>query len=40
MPRSGLLTQTERAGLMAFPTGESELIRLATLSVTDVTFLR
>jgi hypothetical protein len=40
MPRRELLTQAERAGLMAFPTDESELIRLATLSVTDITFIR
>jgi TnpA family transposase len=40
MPRRELLTPVERAGLMAFPTDESELIRLATLSITDITFIR
>jgi TnpA family transposase len=40
MPRRELLTPTERAGLLAFPTDESELIRLATLSAADVTFIR
>jgi hypothetical protein len=40
MPRRELLTSTERAGLLAFPTDESELIRLATLSAADVTFIR
>jgi TnpA family transposase len=40
MPRRELLTPTERAGLLAFPNDESELIRLATLSAADVTFIR
>jgi hypothetical protein len=40
MPRRDVLTPTERAQLFAFPDDEGELIRLATLSRTDLTFIR
>ena len=40
MPRRDVLTPTERARLFAFPDDEGELIRLGTLSRTDLTFIR
>jgi hypothetical protein len=40
MPRRDVLTPTERAQLFAFPDDEGELIRLGTLSRTDLTFIR
>jgi Domain of unknown function (DUF4158) len=40
MPRRDVLTPTERAQLFAFPDDEGELIRLRTLSRTDLTFIR
>ncbi len=40
MPRRELLTPTERVQLFAFPEDESELIRLATLARTDLTYIR
>ena len=40
MPRRELLTPTERVQLFAFPEDESELIRLATLARSDLTYIR
>ena len=40
MPRRELLTPAERAELFAFPADEGELIRLATLSKSDLAFIR
>jgi TnpA family transposase len=40
MPRREVLTPVERAQLFAFPDDEGELIRLGTLSRTDLTFIR
>ena len=40
MPRRELLTPTERVQLLAFPEDESELIRLATLARSDLTYIR
>ena len=40
MPRRELLTPIERAQLFAFPEDEGELIRLATLSRADLTYIR
>ena len=40
MPRRELFTPAERLGLLAFPEDEGELIRLATLSRSDLTFIR
>jgi TnpA family transposase len=40
MPRRELLTPTERTSCFAFPEDEGELIRLGTLSRTDLTFIR
>jgi TnpA family transposase len=40
MPRREVLTPTERTQLFAFPDDEGELIRLGTLSRTDLTFIR
>jgi hypothetical protein len=40
MPRRELLTSTERLQLLAFPADEGELIRLATLTRTDLAFVR
>jgi TnpA family transposase len=40
MPRRELLTPTERVQLLAFPEDEGALIRLATLSRADRTFIR
>jgi Domain of unknown function (DUF4158) len=40
MPRRELLTPTERVQLFAFPEDEGELIRLATLARTDLTYIR
>jgi TnpA family transposase len=40
MPRRELFTPEERAALVAFPTEEAELIRLATLSRADIAFVR
>jgi hypothetical protein len=37
MPRRDVLTPTERTQLFAFPDDEGELIRLGTLSPTDLT---
>jgi TnpA family transposase len=40
MPRREVLTPVERALLFALPEDEGELIRLGTLSSTDLTFIR
>jgi TnpA family transposase len=40
MPRREVLTPTERAQVFAYPHDEGELIRLGTLSRTDLTFVR
>ena len=40
MPRRELLTSTQRAQLLAFPSDESELIRCYTLSKADLAFVR
>lgn len=40
MPRRELLTSSERLELLAFPTDEGELIRLYTLTKTDLDFVR
>ena len=40
MPRRELLTSSERLELLAFPTDEGELIRLYTLTKTDLAFVR
>jgi hypothetical protein len=40
MPRRELLTPAERVELFAFPADEGELIRLATLSKSDLAFIR
>ncbi len=40
MPRRELFTPAQRFQLFAFPDDESELIRLATLSVDDFAFVR
>ncbi len=40
MPRRELLTAAERAELFAFPADEGELIRLVTLSKSDLAFIR
>lgn len=40
MPRRELLTPAERVQLFAFPEDESELIRLATLARSDLTYIR
>lgn len=40
MPRREVLTPVERVQLFAFPDDEGELIRLGTLSRTDLTFIR
>ena len=40
MPRSELLTPTERVQLFAFPEDEGKLIRLATLARADLTYIR
>jgi TnpA family transposase len=40
MPRRELLTSTERLQLTAFPDDRAELIRLSTLSVDDLAFVR
>ncbi|MCP4899413.1 MAG: Tn3 family transposase [bacterium] len=40
MPRRSLLTPTERAGLLAFPTTDDELIRYYTFSESDLSAIR
>ena len=40
MPRRYILTASERAGLVAIPTDETELIRLYTLSEQDLSAIR
>lgn len=40
MPRRGILTPTERASLLAFPTAEDELIRHYTLSEPDLSVIQ
>ena len=40
MPRRELFTATERAELIAFPPDEGDLIRLATLSRSDLAYIR
>ena len=40
MPRRSLLTPDERAGLLAFPTADGELIRYYTLSEPDLAAIR
>ena len=40
MPRRYILTASERAGLVAIPTDETELIRLYTLSEQDLSVIK
>ena len=40
MPRSELLTATERLQLLVFPEDMAELIRLLTLSKSDIAFVQ
>jgi hypothetical protein len=40
MPRRSLLTLAERAGLLAFPTTDDELIRYYTFSEPDLSAIR